>query len=123
MAERVSGTSTLAEVERPASTRLTIVSRDGTAHDVEAANGESVMLAIRNHGIDELLALCGGSCSCSTCHVILDSDGMARVGQPEGDEADLLDGSLHRSPNSRLSCQIQVTPELAGLRFTIAPED
>ncbi|MFQ3666791.1 MAG: 2Fe-2S iron-sulfur cluster-binding protein, partial [Sphingomonadaceae bacterium] len=68
-------------------------------------------------------ALCGGSCSCATCHVHVDPAWFARVGGPHPDEADLLDSSDHRTEYSRLSCQIRFGPDLDGLRVTIAPED
>jgi 2Fe-2S ferredoxin len=103
--------------------RLTIVTRDGAERTVEARAGWSVMENIRDHGIDELLALCGGCCSCATCHVHVDPDWLAAVGPAKGDEDDLLDSSDHRNETSRLSCQILFAPELDGLRVTIAPED
>lgn len=103
--------------------RLTIVSRDGTETTVEAKVGWSVMENIRDAGFDELLALCGGCCSCATCHVHVDPEWSAKVGTPDGDEDDLLDTSDHKVEASRLSCQILFTPELDGLRVQIAPED
>ncbi|MCA3254575.1 MAG: 2Fe-2S iron-sulfur cluster binding domain-containing protein, partial [Alphaproteobacteria bacterium] len=69
------------------------------------------------------LALCGGCCSCATCHVLVDDAWTAAAGGPNADENDLLDSSDHRGPTSRLSCQIQMTAALDGLRVTIAPED
>ncbi|MEA3028894.1 MAG: ferredoxin, 2Fe-2S [Sphingomonadales bacterium] len=103
--------------------RLTIVTRDGAEREVEAKAGWSVMENIRDNGFDELLALCGGCCSCATCHVHLDPDWFARVGPRGADEDDLLDTSDQKLETSRLSCQIPFTPELDGLRVTIAPED
>ena len=102
---------------------VTLVRQDGSEHAIEAVEGESVMAAIRDAGFDELLALCGGSCSCATCHCFFDDATMAKVGPATGDEADLLGGSSSSGRNSRLSCQIKVSPELAGMRVTIAPED
>lgn len=103
--------------------KLIVVDRMGAEHEVEATEGWSVMEAIRDSGFDELLALCGGSCSCATCHVHVDADWSASVGSPSLDEDDLLDSSDHRIATSRLSCQIRMTAELEGLRVTIAPED
>jgi 2Fe-2S ferredoxin len=103
--------------------RLTIVTRDGSSHDVEARNGWSVMETIRDNGFDELLALCGGCCSCATCHVHVDPDWAGSLKPMKADEDDLLDTSDHRVATSRLSCQILVAPELDGLRVRIAPED
>ncbi len=103
--------------------QLTIVTRDGEERTVEGRVGWSVMENIRDNGFDELLALCGGCCSCATCHVHVDPDWTDKVGPPKGDEDDLLDTSDHKATNSRLSCQILFAPELDGLRVQIAPED
>ena len=103
--------------------RLTIVKRDGTETEVEGRVGWTVMENIRDNGFDELLALCGGCCSCATCHVHVDPEWIDAVGKPGADEDDLLDTSDHRVATSRLSCQIEFRPELDGLRVQIAPED
>ena len=102
---------------------LTIVTRDGTERTVEARIGWSVMENIRDNGFDELLALCGGCCSCATCHVHVDPDWVDRLGERGADEDDLLDSSDHRDGNSRLSCQIPFTDDLDGLKVRIAEED
>ncbi|MET3762272.1 2Fe-2S iron-sulfur cluster-binding protein [Sphingomonas sp. UYEF23] len=102
--------------------KLTIITREGLATDVEAPAGISVMEAIRDNGFDELLAMCGGCCSCATCHVYVD-DGSNQLPAITPDEDELLDSSNHRQPNSRLSCQIALVDVLDGLRVTIAPED
>lgn len=103
--------------------QLTIVTRDGAERTVEARIGWSVMENIRDNGVDEVLALCGGCCSCATCHVHVDEDWREKVGPPKADEDDLLDTSDHKTGASRLSCQILMTAELDGLRVTVAPED
>jgi ferredoxin, 2Fe-2S len=103
--------------------KLTIVNRAGAEKTIEAQAGLSVMENIRDAGFDELLALCGGCCSCATCHVHVDEDWTAAVGGPNGDEDDLLDSSDHRNERSRLSCQIEMTAALDGLKVAIAPED
>ena len=102
---------------------LTIVTRDGSEHAVEARSGWSVMENIRDNGFDELLALCGGCCSCATCHVHVDPGWLDAVGPRKPDEDDLLDTSDHKIETSRLSCQIEFTAALDGLRVRIAPED
>jgi 2Fe-2S ferredoxin len=103
--------------------KLIVVTRDGSEHEVEARAGWSVMENIRDAGFDELLALCGGCCSCATCHVQVDEAWAGKLKPMKGDEDDLLDTSDHRVATSRLSCQILMAPELDGLRVTIAPED
>jgi 2Fe-2S ferredoxin len=103
--------------------QLTVVTRDGTATDVQGEAGLSVMEAIRENGFDELLALCGGCLSCATCHVHVDADWIDRLPAMQPDEDDLLDTSDHRVATSRLSCQIKFGPDLDGLRVRIAPDD
>lgn len=103
--------------------RLIVVDRSGDETAIDAREGTTVMEAIRDNGFDDLLALCGGCCSCATCHVFVDADWADRTGVPGEDENDLLDSSDHRGPLSRLSCQIALSPVLDGLRVTIAPED
>ena len=76
--------------------QLIIVTRDGTEQTVEGRVGWSVMENIRDNGFDELLALCGGCCSCATCHVHVDPEWIGTVGPPKADEDDLLDTSDHR---------------------------
>jgi 2Fe-2S ferredoxin len=103
--------------------KITVISRNGSARDVEAENGLSLMEVIRDNGFDELLALCGGCCSCATCHVYVDADFADKVPAMSEDENDLLDSTDARNAQSRLSCQIQMTDSLEGLVVTIAPED
>jgi 2Fe-2S ferredoxin len=104
-------------------TKVIIVKRDGSEQQVDAENGVSVMEAIRDNGVDELLALCGGCCSCATCHVYVDPAFAGAIPAMSEDENDLLDSSDHRNETSRLSCQLKVTDAFEGLRVTIAPED
>ena len=103
--------------------KLTVVTRDGTETQVEGQAGLSVMEVIRDAGFDELLALCGGCCSCATCHVHVDAEWAEKLGQKSEDEDDLLDSSDHKQANSRLSGQLVFGDALDGLRVTIAPED
>jgi 2Fe-2S ferredoxin len=103
--------------------KLIVVSREGEEQQIEGANGKTVMELIRDAGVEELLALCGGCRSCGTCHVYVDA-AFADMLPPMGEEENaLLDSSEHRRPLSRLSCQIPFVPELDGLRVQIAEED
>lgn len=102
---------------------LIVVNREGEERTVEGDAGLSVMEVLRVNGFDELLALCGGCCSCATCHVHVDPS-FTGVLPPMGeDENDLLDSSGHRDDTSRLSCQIPFTDALDGLKVRIAEED
>ena len=103
--------------------KLLVTNRAGEETAVDAATGVSVMEAIRDNGFDELLALCGGCCSCATCHVYVDAAFADKVNPLSEDENDLLDSTDHRQDNSRLSCQLQMSEALDGLKVTIAPED
>ena len=101
--------------------RLIFVNSEGTEKSVEAENGLSVMEIARDNDLD-IEGTCCGSISCCTCHVIIDKDWFSIVGGPNPDEEDMLDLAVGLQPTSRLSCQIEVTNELDGLRMTIPEE-
>ncbi len=103
--------------------KLIVVARDGSEKTLEGQSGLSVMEILRDGGVDELLALCGGCCSCATCHIHVDPAFADKVGAMSEDENDLLDSSSHRDDHSRLSCQIPFTDALDGLKVRIAEED
>lgn len=103
--------------------KLIIVGRDGARKEVEAEPGLTVMEIARANDFDDLLAICGGSCSCATCHVYVDEAFLDRLPPIGGDENDLLDSSSNRSITSRLSCQVVFTDRLDGLKVTVAPDD
>ena len=104
-------------------TTLHVTTRSGESLTISATAGMSLMEAIRDSGVDELLALCGGCRSCATCHVIVDPAQMALLPSMSEDEHELLDISAHRTEFSRLSCQIPVDEAMDGLNVTIPPED
>ena len=102
-------------------TKLTVIKRDGEELTLEATPGFTLMETIREKG--ELMALCGGMCSCATCHVYVDSHFKHLLPSMSYDEDQLLADSRHRRESSRLSCQIHLTDAMNGLRVTVAPED
>ncbi len=102
---------------------LNVTLRDGEERTIEGASGLSVMEVLREGGVDEILALCGGCCSCATCHVHVDAEDFGKLPPIGPDEDDLLDSSSDRDQYSRLSCQIVFGPELDGLRVRVAEED
>ena len=102
---------------------MIVTTREGETRSVSATAGASVMEAIRDAGIDELLALCGGACSCATCHVHVDHEFASSLSPVSEDENALLDCSNHRNEYSRLSCQIVLNDSLAGLKVSVAPEE
>lgn len=103
--------------------KLTIIDRSGAERDIEGTPGHTLMETIRDAGFDDLLALCGGCCSCATCHVYIEPGAAGPLPPLGSDEDDLLDSSDHRQPESRLSCQLPISDALDGIRVTIAPED
>lgn len=104
--------------------QITVTNRSGETQSIEVETGFSLMEALRNNGFDdEILAICGGCCSCATCHVYIDDANAATLPAKSEDEDDLLDTSEHKTEHSRLSCQIPVTEDINNLRLTIAPED
>ena len=103
--------------------KLVVVTREGEESTIDVGDGLTVMEAIRDNGFDELLALCGGCCSCATCHVHVDPAYTDKLPEMSEDEDDLLESSDHRVETSRLSCQIPFDASLDGLKVTIAPED
>lgn len=102
---------------------LVAIDRDGTERVIEGMAGMSVMEALREGGCDDVQAVCGGCCSCATCHVYVDPDFADRLPPMNRDEAGMLEGLSHRTPQSRLSCQLPVTAAISGLRVTVAPEE
>ncbi|HEX7857751.1 MAG TPA: 2Fe-2S iron-sulfur cluster-binding protein [Sphingobium sp.] len=100
-----------------------VETREGTTQTIEYNGFVTAMEALRDAGIDELLALCGGACSCATCHVHIAPEDWHRLAAMTEDENDLLDTSSHRTAYSRLSCQIPLGLDLDGLSLAIAPED
>ncbi|MBV1917091.1 MAG: 2Fe-2S iron-sulfur cluster binding domain-containing protein [Sphingomonadaceae bacterium] len=103
--------------------KITVINQEGAEKSVDAAEGRTLMEVIRENGFDEMLALCGGCCSCATCHVHMEPAFMDKLPVMSEDENDLLDSSEYRDENSRLSCQVPITAELDGCRVTVAKED
>jgi 2Fe-2S ferredoxin len=102
----------------PAMPKITYIDFSGASRTVDADVGATVMeTAIRNN-IPGIEAECGGACACATCHVYIDEAWRAKTGEPSPMEEDMLDFGYDVRANSRLSCQIKVTPELDGLIVT-----
>jgi ferredoxin len=102
-------------------TTIRVTRRDGSAFEVEAKSGRSLMLNIRKPA--EIQAICGGCASCGTCHVYVAEDWIDRLPPIKDEEEIVLAFSDWRQPNSRLSCQILVDGGLDGLAVKVAPED
>ncbi|MPT49020.1 MAG: 2Fe-2S iron-sulfur cluster binding domain-containing protein [Sphingobium sp.] len=102
---------------------ILVIDREGKSHNIEAADGSSLMEAVRDGGISEMLALCGGCLSCATCHVYVEADRFDSLPSMSDDENDLLDSSDHRTAYSRLACQIMMDHTLEGMNINLAPEE
>jgi 2Fe-2S ferredoxin len=100
---------------------VTITDREGRNHVLEGLEGWRLMEVIRDYGLP-IKAECGGACSCATCHVYVDEAWNDRLEPPGEEEIRMLDEAFDVEANSRLSCQIILKPEFAGLRATLAPE-
>jgi 2Fe-2S ferredoxin len=102
--------------------RMTVVDRDGEAHEIEAKPGLKLMEILRelDYGV---AAICGGLCSCATCHIYVDSNWVAKLPKKQSDEQELLtELSDYKEDASRLSCQVDFTEALDGIKVTIAPD-
>ena len=103
--------------------RISVETRDGSVREIEGSSGVTLMENLRDNGFDELLALCGGCCSCATCHVIIAPEFADILSAMSADENDLLDSSDHRTETSRLSCQVVLDERHDRLKVRIADED
>jgi len=96
--------------------KITYISHSGETTALDVPVGDSVMEGAVQNGVDGIVAECGGSCLCATCHVYVDEQFLPLLGPiDETQEAMLECTAADRQPNSRLSCQIQVRSELDGL--------
>jgi 2Fe-2S ferredoxin len=100
---------------------ITFITTDGQAHNLEIANGVSVMRGAVTAGIEGIEADCGGSAACATCHVYVAKEWMERLPAPSESEASMLEFVVNPDESSRLSCQITVKDELNGLVVRIPP--
>ncbi|MBV9824683.1 MAG: (2Fe-2S)-binding protein [Alphaproteobacteria bacterium] len=101
--------------------RVTYISHDGKQKKtLDITPGTTIMQAAMLDGIDGIVAECGGSCMCATCHVYVQEDQLAKLPPIGPDEEAMLEGTVSpRQPNSRLSCQLTMTPEMDGLVVTM----
>src|SRR5437773_2136646 len=101
--------------------KITYIDTDGTVRTVDAEIGATVMETALRNDVPGILATCGGSCACATCHVYVEDEWFDRLGPLSLDELDMLDTAHDRRENSRLSCQIQVTEEIDRLTVRTPP--
>jgi 2Fe-2S ferredoxin len=102
--------------------RVKFISHAGEERTVDAAAGTTVMQAAVDNDIEGIVAECGGSCSCATCHCYVEESWLAKLEPPSDVERDMLECVLAPQSNSRLSCQIKLTEALDGIAISV-PEN
>jgi 2Fe-2S ferredoxin len=103
--------------------KMLVTDREGEVHELEGTLGVKLMETLREYDYG-VTAICGGLCSCATCHIFIAPDWMPRLPAPQGDEKELLVELQYYDPErSRLSCQVDFTEALDGLRLTVAPDE
>jgi 2Fe-2S ferredoxin len=95
--------------------KITFIQPDGSEQVVEAEAGVTLMESAKMNDVPGIEAECGGACACATCHVYVDDAWREKTGKPSQMEEDMLDFAFDVREQSRLSCQIKLTPELDGL--------
>lgn len=101
--------------------KLYVTGRDGCTSVSDAHIGASLLEILRDAGVYEISAMCGGNCSCATCHVYVEAAGL--LSGPDIEETEMLDTLLHQKPLSRLACQVAITAGIGSLRVEVAPEE
>jgi len=99
--------------------KIVFIEPGGGRREITAPPGITLMEAARQHGVQGVIAQCGGACACATCHVYIDPSWLAKLGPREEMEEAMLEIAWEPRGNSRLSCQIQITGELDGLQVTV----
>jgi ferredoxin len=102
---------------------INVTNRAGKTQAITGKVGNTLMENLRDAGMD-VEAICGGCCSCATCHVFIDDAWVSQMPPRSADELELVEQTrAFRPANSRLSCQIKFTEALDGLAVTVAPEE
>jgi 2Fe-2S ferredoxin len=99
--------------------KIIFTAHDGTNYEVEADVGQSVMQVATSASVPGILADCGGSGSCATCHCYVDATWEGRIPEPISSEREMLECVVEPRPNSRLSCQVKVTSDMDGLKIQL----
>ena len=100
---------------------VVFVHPNGSREPHAVPSGRTVMDCALDNGVRGIYAQCGGGCTCSTCHGVVEDVWFARAGPPVGDEADILEFVPGRQPTSRLTCQILMTSDLDGIVVHVPP--
>ena len=98
--------------------QINFIDFTGQTRTVSAEEGSTVMETAQRENVPGIEAECGGACACATCHVYVDDAWLDKIPAAQPMEEDMLDFAFDVRPNSRLSCQIRVTPDIDGLVVT-----
>lgn len=101
--------------------KVKVTGRDGSKHELTFHQGDTLMVVLTDEDLG-IRAECGGCCACATCHVYIAPEWFAKLPAPSDEEIAMLDEAFEVEPNSRLSCQVLLTPELDGMEVTVAPD-
>ncbi len=96
--------------------KITYIEHNGKSHTVDVSNGLTVMEGAVQNDIPGIDADCGGSMACATCHVYVKDDWFNKLSPKNEGEDDMLDQAFEPTSSSRLSCQIQISDDLEGLK-------
>ncbi len=88
---------------------------NGTKHNIDANNGDSIMVTATSNLVPGIDADCGGECSCATCHVLINAEWQTKLVATSDTEESMLDLNPDRTAESRLSCQITMSDDLDGI--------
>ena len=95
--------------------KISYIENNGTSHTIDVAEGLTVMEGAVQNNIPGIDADCGGGMACATCHVYVKDEWFDKINKKSEGEDDMIDQAYEPKKSSRLSCQIQVSPEIDGL--------
>lgn len=98
--------------------KVTFITKDGSQKTFEVAEGDNILDIAQAYNLD-MEGACGGSCACSTCHIIVDPEYYDAIPEPDDDENDMLDLAFGLTETSRLGCQVKMSKELDGIRIAL----
>jgi 2Fe-2S ferredoxin len=103
--------------------KISFITRAGERRVVDASAGTTIMEAAIDNDVPGIVAECGGACACATCHSYVSDSWLSHLPAMEDMEDAMLDSAKQRRPNSRLTCQIEITDALDGIEVTVADND
>jgi 2Fe-2S ferredoxin len=100
--------------------KVTFITPEGERFTIENVDGQRIREIALEHEVPGIVGECGGNCMCATCHVYVAEEDLPRLPPMSAEEDAMLDNTAaERRPNSRLGCQIRMTPELDGLTLYV----